>query len=249
MKHASRPRIAVALLLCASALPLGAQIPDKFENLQVFPKDVSRDELVGEMRDMAGALGFRCHDCHVGEPGNSLRGYDFASDEKELKKTARAMLKMVAEINSELLPKTVGKKPQELVRVACVTCHHGQRRPQTLQDVLTETIENEGVDAAIAKYRELREEYYGGFQFDFRKWSLMALTESLAKKEMLDEARRFLELNVEIYPEFGWSYYRLGQVLLRKGEKETAVANLRKASELLPEMAPRIQETIDQLSQ
>jgi tetratricopeptide (TPR) repeat protein len=237
----------LALLLGPCVSPLGAQIPQKFDNLQVLPKDVSRDELIGEMRAMAGALALRCHHCHVGESADSLEGFDFASDEKDLKKTARVMMKMVAEINSELLPR-IGKKEPELLHVRCVTCHHGQRRPQTIQDVLTETIENEGVDAAIARYRALREEYYGSFSFDFREWSLLALTESLAKKEMLDEAGRFLELNVELYPESGMSYFRLGQVQRLKGDKEQALASLKKAIELMPEMAARIREVIEVLS-
>lgn len=248
MQRESRLRTVAHLVLsCLAALPLRAQIPDKFVNLQVLPKEVSREELVGEMRSIAGALGLRCHHCHVGEPGNSLKGFDFASDEKELKKTARTMMKMVAEINSELLPR-IGKKAPDLVRVECVTCHHGQQRPRTLQAVLAETIADDGVDAAIAQYRELREDYYGSFTFDFRDWSLLALTESLAKKEMIDEARRFLELNVEFYPEFGMSYFRLGQVHRLMGDKEKALANFTKASELMPDMAERIRGEIERLN-
>jgi hypothetical protein len=43
-----------------------AQIPDKFTNLQVLPKDVAKRELVAAMRGIASDLGVRCAHCHVG---------------------------------------------------------------------------------------------------------------------------------------------------------------------------------------
>lgn len=237
-----------ALLLGVGASAVSAQIPEKFENLQIFPKDISRGDLVGEMRAMAGALGLRCHHCHAGEAGGSLEGYDFASDEKERKKTARVMMRMVEQINSELLPK-IGKERSELVRVRCITCHHGQARPRTLQDVLSEEVEGGGVDAAIAKYRELREQYYGGHTFDFTEWRLLNVAEALGEKGQHDEASRFLELNLEFYPESGMTYVGLGQYHQKKGDKKQAVTNFKKALELMPNMAARIQPLIDQLNQ
>ena len=236
------------LLLLALAASASAQIPEKFDNLQVLSKDISREEIVSEMRSMSGALGLRCHNCHVGEPGGSLDGYDFASDEKEWKKTARVMMQMVEEINSELLPK-IGKERAELVRVRCVTCHHGQTRPRTIQEVLAEEVEENGVDAAIAKYRELRERYYGGHTFDFTEWRLLNVAEDLGNKERYDDARRFLELNLEFFPESGMTYAGLGRYYQERGEKEQAVANFKKALELMPNMAGRLRPLIDQLSQ
>ena len=55
-----------ATLTAAAILVLGplgvahAQVPDRFTNLQVFAKDISRKDLVGAMRSWAGALGIRC---------------------------------------------------------------------------------------------------------------------------------------------------------------------------------------------
>src|SRR3982750_125622 len=49
----------------AAAQGGGMQIPEKFENLQVLPKDIPRDTLIGVMRGFANSLGVRCTYCHV----------------------------------------------------------------------------------------------------------------------------------------------------------------------------------------
>ncbi len=47
------------LLIIGGADTAAAQIPDKFTNLKVLPKDISKGELVGIMRAFSGALGVR----------------------------------------------------------------------------------------------------------------------------------------------------------------------------------------------
>lgn len=236
------------LILALAASPIAAQIPEKFENLKVLPQDISQSDLIDRMRDMATALGARCHFCHVGEPGASLQGYDFASDEKATKVTARVMLRMVAEINGELLPR-IGKERAALIEVRCETCHHGQSRPRSLEQVLAEVVESDGVEAAVARYRELRERYYGSHTYDFRDWRLLSLAESLAGRDQVDAAHRFVDLNLELHPDHGMSHFTRGQLLQRQGDREKAIASYRKAAELMPEMAPRIQAMIEELSQ
>lgn len=243
-----KKRVVLAAILILVALPLGAQLPDKFENLKVLPKDISKQDLIKQMRHMTGAVGERCHYCHVGEPGPSLEGYDFASDEKETKKTARIMMQMVDEINNKLLPQ-IGKKRSDLVEVRCATCHHGQARPRPLADILVEVLEKDGLDASVAKYRELREQYYGRYTFDFSEWRLVSLAETLSHEQKLDEGKRFLELNIEFNPDYGMSYVSLGQLHQREGDKEQALASYKKAIELMPDMASRVQGLIDKLSQ
>ena len=66
--------LAVATAIAALALPapvssLAAQAPEKFENLQVLPKDIARDSLLQIMRGFAFALGVRCEHCHVQHEG------------------------------------------------------------------------------------------------------------------------------------------------------------------------------------
>src|SRR6516165_10327012 len=77
---------ATVMLLPLTALVAEAQMPDKFTNLQYFPKTISRQELVGYMRGFSFSLGVRCQFCHAGKEGNKLNQMDFASDEKDTKK-------------------------------------------------------------------------------------------------------------------------------------------------------------------
>jgi tetratricopeptide (TPR) repeat protein len=236
--------ILIAALLLASAA--SAQIPDELTNLKVLPKDISRGELIQVMRGMADGLGLRCNHCHVGGSETSLEGMDFASDEKELKRTARVMLQMVKDINETLLPK-IGKGRGELVEVRCRTCHHGLQRPQDLRDLLTAVLDEEGRGAAVAKYRELRESYYGRDAFDFGSWQLLGLAERLAKADRVDDAYAFVELNLEFYPDFGMNHVFLGRYYAERGQSYRALTSYEKAIELSPDMAPRIRKMIDEL--
>lgn len=103
------------------------QLPQKFTNLQVFPKDITGQNLVAAMKQFCFDLNVRCEHCHVGE-GNDLSKFDFASDTKPAKVTARLMLKMVGAINDEHL-KPLGPAPA--ARVTCFTCHRGATKPAT----------------------------------------------------------------------------------------------------------------------
>jgi hypothetical protein len=105
----------------------GPQPPPK--NLQVLPKDLTRQQVVQIMRGFTRGLGVRCPFCHVGEEGADLSTFDFTSDEKPTKKTARVMLKMITDVNSQLA--NVGEKPAGEPRVTCYTCHRGTNKPLT----------------------------------------------------------------------------------------------------------------------
>ena len=107
--------------------PVGAPAPPGFKNLQVFPKDISREQLIGNMKFFAQSLGVRCTHCHVGEEGQPLSTFDFASDAKEAKRTARKMLAMVHRINRE----DFGVREFKDVKVTCFTCHRGSTEPET----------------------------------------------------------------------------------------------------------------------
>jgi photosynthetic reaction center cytochrome c subunit len=107
--------------------PQGPQPPPK--NLQVLPKDLTRQQVTQIMRGFTRGLGVRCPFCHVGEEGADLSTFDFASDEKPTKKNARLMIKMITEVNTQLA--AVGDKPAGEPRVTCYTCHRGSNKPLT----------------------------------------------------------------------------------------------------------------------
>ena len=119
----------MAGLALAASTTLRAQIPEKFTNLQVLPKTTTRAELVPVMRGFALNLGIRCEHCHVGE-GNDLSKFDFASDAKPAKSTARQMLKMVTALNAQMAG--IGDPaPASAPKITCFTCHRGAVKPLT----------------------------------------------------------------------------------------------------------------------
>lgn len=99
-----------------------------FKNLKVFPKDISRAELISNMRFFSQSLGVRCTFCHVGVEGRPPSTYDFASDAKKEKLFARKMLLMVQRINAQ----DFGVQPGVgNMKVTCFTCHRGSTKPLT----------------------------------------------------------------------------------------------------------------------
>jgi len=218
-------------VILLTATLLSAQIPDKFTNLQVLPKDISRQELVTIMRGFSFSLGLRCINCHAGNDTPNLAGVDFAADTKDTKKTARAMLRMVDALNRDYLAKL---EPATTTRVDCATCHHGLSKPQSLQAVLTAVLEKKDLASAIALYRDLRKQYYGGGQYDFTETSLNQLTESLLAKRKVKEATAVMELNAEVNPLTTWGRSLIAMSHQANGETEKAIADFQKIVALNP---------------
>ena len=121
--------VAALAAAVASAQPAAAPNPlaPPYKNVQVLSKDITQAQLMQNMKFFAQSLGVRCVHCHVGEEGKPLSTFDFASDAKPAKQTARAMLRMVHRINSE----DFGVKDFSNVKVTCYTCHRGALKPAT----------------------------------------------------------------------------------------------------------------------
>jgi hypothetical protein len=119
----------------APASLVGAQqwAPPPAANLKVLPPGTDARTLVSMMRDFAQGLGVRCQHCHVykGDDPNDLAAFDFASDEKTPKQTARTMMRMVLAINGDYLKDVGGVRPAGQMKVTCYTCHRGETRPLT----------------------------------------------------------------------------------------------------------------------
>jgi tetratricopeptide (TPR) repeat protein len=215
------------------AMPAPAQFPEKFTNLKVLPKDISRQELQSTMRGFAFALNVRCEHCHVEKAGGNKFEMDFAADDKEAKKTARVMLEMVAAINRDYISKVTKTPP---IQVQCVTCHHGLTQPRTLNSVLAETIDQKGIDSAVAQYHDLRQKYYGSGQYDFGETSLNQLTEALLAQKKNKEALAIMETSFDSnHPDSVWSYHMLAMTHEVNGQTEKAIADYRKVLELHPD--------------
>jgi len=244
--QAARMVLAVFVLAALLAGAAQAEIPDTYTNLKVFPKDVGKRALVGAMRDFCSALGVRCTFCHVQKTPGDFDSIDWASDEMENKVIARGMMTMAQKINSELLPAATGE-PGGLVR--CITCHRGLEDPRTLEVVLLDTIEKDGVDVGIARYLELDEKYYGTGSYDFSPSTLTEVAEVLAQNRGdMDGAAQIIDLAAEQNPDDVVTQVMRSQIYLFKGDKEAAIASARRALELDPENE-QARKILDQLDQ
>jgi len=225
--HLSRLGLAVFLLF---AVPASAQIPDKFTNLQVLPKDTTKADLQSTMRKFAFALNVRCPYCHMEKTDKTI---DFASDDKQNKKTARVMLQMVATINHDYVGKIETTAP---AHVECVTCHHGITQPRTLNAVLSDAIDTQGTDAGVKLYHDLRGQYYGTGAYDFSETPLNQLAESLLARHKTKEAVAVMEMNFSANnPQSVWAFHVLAMSHQANEEPEKALADYRKVVELHPE--------------
>src|SRR6266852_1158480 len=185
--------LAVPAALCAQAP--GHFPPDSLINVKVIPKNTPVMNAVGIMRNFAGALGVRCQFCHVGQEGMPLGQFDFAKDEKRTKLTARQMMRMVEEINHRLDTLPEHAQMTSHVEVTCNTCHRGVNRPMSLEQLIQETAQTQGVDSAARAYRALRERYYGRAAYDFGEPTLNISAFRLARAGKYDEAFAILRIN------------------------------------------------------
>src|SRR2546425_1041938 len=205
------------------------QAPPPITNLQVYPKDIPRPELVATMQGFTQALGVQCTYCHVGQAPQ----FDFASDTKPTKVVARKMILMSREITAKL-PEVTGKPAADVTRLRCATCHRGVAIPKLLPDILTETVNKSGSAAAVQQYRDLRKQYYGAQAYDFSQNALAFLGQQLTAANKPDDALALLQLNAEYYPNHPATYGMMAQAYMRKNDKENAIKNLEKAVQLDP---------------
>ncbi len=234
----------VLALFCAATASAG--LFDDARNLKVLPEATTADELRALMRAIAGGTGNRCSACHVGEVEADLSTYDFSLDDKEKKAKARKMITMTQEINATLAA-AFPDAEEPLVAVTCATCHRGQSKPEMIEDVLLQSLEADGLEPSISKYRELRERYYGGYTFDFSERVLMRMAETVGANERLDAALAYINLNLEYFPESSRSYVIRAQVFAEQGDTSAARRDYEKALQIEPD-SRWIREQLDKLN-
>lgn len=237
-----------ALLLPAALLAQGGREGGRggggqpLRNLQVLPKDMTRQQVTAVMRSFTMALGVRCDHCHEPDPnapapaegrGRGGPDLDHSLDGKETKKIAREMLKMVNDINSKYLP-TTGRTIDARNQVTCETCHHGLARPQTLRAALAGAVQANGPDSAIALYRALRTRYYGSAAYDFSEPSLNEAANEVVRLEQRPAAIALLKLNLEFYPQSVPTLGALATQSVAVGDTAGAVEALNKALAIQP---------------
>jgi tetratricopeptide (TPR) repeat protein len=228
------PSLFAALLITtASAHAQSKFPPDSLKNVQALPEGTTVQQVVEAMRGFTRALGVRCTHCHVGTEGQPLETIDFAADTKPTKKTARQMIRMVQAINGEHLAR-VAERADPNVTVGCATCHRGITRPRALIDELLLAYRKGGATASAARFRELRERYYGGAAYDFGDVALSEVARTVQKGGDTPGALMLLELNVELLPNSWFGHWMLAEMRAEAGQVETAIAALERAVALKP---------------
>ena len=120
-----------------------APAPD-WKNLEILPKDISKDALDSVMHHFTASLNVKCNYCHV--RNNDTKKMDFANDGKPEKLIARKMMLLAIDINKNHFREIeAGREAKDgkvvvenesdsvnymLKYVTCYTCHHGSERPE-----------------------------------------------------------------------------------------------------------------------
>jgi hypothetical protein len=114
----------------------------RFQNLQILPKNISKDALDSVMHTFTASLDVKCSYCHV--QNEETRKMEFAKDDKPEKQIARKMMLMSIDINKNhfqqieedmdsgkaVMPTDTSAVSYMLKYVTCYTCHHGDPHPE-----------------------------------------------------------------------------------------------------------------------
>lgn len=216
------------MLLCWSSC-LRADVFADPQNLKVLDTEITPAELRETMKMFSQSLGVRCQYCHVGQEGQPLTEFDFAADDKSSKRKARFMFQMVQDLNQHLV---TGIKDRT-VQVSCLTCHRGQAKPILTVDLLQQTLAEQGVDQALAKYDELKDRYYGSHTHDFTEHTLLVLaTRNFASQPAA--SRRILEKNLTLHPKGVQTLVTLGEWHAAQNDLKKALGYFQQAQKLQP---------------
>ena len=90
------------------------------KNIKVLT-GLPESQLIPVMNFFAASMGRRCNYCHVNNQGQ----WDYASDAKPEKASAREMVKLVLDTNKTM-------ERLKLDPVGCYTCHRGRNSPQSI---------------------------------------------------------------------------------------------------------------------
>ena len=102
---------------------------EKFKNLKILPKNISKEDLDKVMDGFKAALGVKCTFCHAASKDTANHHPDFPSDEKPEKNIARKMMKMTQKINKKYFSYNKNEQGEVVPAIECMTCHRGSEHP------------------------------------------------------------------------------------------------------------------------
>ncbi|MCH8069060.1 MAG: c-type cytochrome, partial [Candidatus Marinimicrobia bacterium] len=97
-------------------ITVGILSAQELKNVQVLPFETKKDLMVYMKTKVAKSLGVKCNFCH------NIK--DYSSDEKAHKTIGREMMKMVMDINENVMV------PIKFDPISCWTCHRGDESPE-----------------------------------------------------------------------------------------------------------------------
>jgi hypothetical protein len=232
------PGVVALSLLLACALPAVAQQPPAQQpaaqpappmtNLQIYPKDIPRPELIATMQGFVRQLGVQaqggCGYCHAG----TAPQFDFASDSNPKKNVARKMILMSREVSAKL-PDATGKPAAQITSLRCATCHRGTPIPKVTDVALADAFAKGGSAAAIEQYKDARKQ-----ALDYNENALVAYATTLVNGNKADDALALLQANAELSPSHAPTYAAMAQAYARKNDKDNQIKMLEKVVQLDP---------------
>ena len=233
---------AASSLVLAQGAPPGGQPPPPppLTNLQIYPKDIARPELITTMQGFVRQLGVQsqggCSYCHVG----TAPQWDFASDGNPKKNVARKMILMSREITGKMSEVT-GKAANQITALRCATCHRGMAVPKVTEVAMADALAKGGAAAAIQQYKETRKQ-----ALDYNETALVAYATTLINTDNADDALAVLQTNAEIDPNHAPTYAAMAQAYAKKNDKDNQIKALEKAVQLDPNNQ-QLKRQLDQL--
>lgn len=103
---------------------------------------------------------------------------------------------------------------------------------EPISQVMREVIDAQGIDAAIARYHDLKSNH--GDAYDFGEDHLNRLGYAYLRNGDVQTATAVFKLNVEAYPASFNTYDSLGEAYMVAGDQEQAIANYKKSIALNP---------------
>jgi glyoxylase-like metal-dependent hydrolase (beta-lactamase superfamily II) len=107
--------------------------------------------------------------------------------------------------------------------------------PQSVCAALTEVMEKDGTEAAVARYRQLKAEEPENWSFAENELNMFGY--QLLARDRIEDAIAIFRLNTEAYPEGFNTYDSLAEAYVLAGRTEAAIANYERSLELNPENA------------
>lgn len=121
--------LSAVVLVSTTSMKQNKAAEEKFKNLKVLPKNITKKQLDEVMENWELSLGVRCSFCHM--RNEETKRMDWALDGKPEKEMARKMYKMTADLNKKYFDAgkdSIGMVMQ--VGVNCNMCHNGNAHPE-----------------------------------------------------------------------------------------------------------------------